>query len=673
MKFKILLSLLCVLLFELAESRRASNLPESLISSVDDFFEGSFSLINPLMAKKARTSIYEQSAPLTYKIHQQTTAVLSAYKKLKKSNMTEAEKLSVLSGYVIKDAFCPKYTPRYFRCFFGNPYRTIDGSCNNVQYPWQGKAGTPYSRILSPAYDDGINLPRTLSVSGEPLPNPREIAMSVHSEHVNAPQTRTSLILAYFGLHVYHDILHTARSSYRDGEEIHCGCSMTGDCFSIPINATADYYNSDQFCLPFTRSSAALPKVNCHFSHREQLNEQTAFLDLSNVYGTTEEMARSLRTGENGLLRTSSPMRDNEPPGLPIHNGMNRDSCAFIHRTCTVNGDVRTEDNQMLYLFTETFVNEHNRIASRISEILYNVDDEFLYNEARKLNIAKYQHIVYNEYLPMLVGEKAALNWKLLPGEFGGYNPHINPQVKNAFTITSRFGHTMINKYHLSIDSNLNLVDKYTTDDVVHSVPEYSSETMRGLLFQNSYYFSPHVNEYLNNFLFAGLTKDFKRTSLSSLNIQRGRDHGLPGYNAYREWCGLGRAKTFREFTNFPEEHLTKISSLYSSPDDVDLFTGLMSEYPVRDGVVGPTTACILSSGFYNLKFGDRYFYENHVYTDGELDNIRNANLARIICENNNMEEIQPNPFMLPSTTNSLISCGLLPQVDIELFDFTDH
>ncbi len=88
------------------------------------------------------------------------------------------------------------------------------------------------------------------------------------------------------------------------------------------------------------------------------------------------------------------------------------------------------------------------------------------------------------------------------------------------------------------------------------------------------------------------MSKKFKRSSLGSLNIQRGRDHGLPGYNKFRAWCGLKYAYSFDELTNIPAIVRNQLKNLYNHVDDIDLFTGAMSEYAVEDGVVGATVAC---------------------------------------------------------------------------------
>ena len=104
---------------------------------------------------------------------------------------------------------------------------------------------------------------------------------------------------------------------------------------------------------------------------------------------------------------------------------------------------------------------------------------------------------------------------------------------------------------------------------------------------------------------------------LVALNIQRGRDHGLPGYNNYRDLCGLPRLETFN--TSDPaltRTSLQQMAAIYRHPEDVDLFTGLMSEERLEGALVGPTLGCLLALQFKNLRECDRFWYET---ADSEL------------------------------------------------------
>ena len=48
------------------------------------------------------------------------------------------------------------------------------------------------------------------------------------------------------------------------------------------------------------------------------------------------------------------------------------------------------------------------------------------------------------------------------------------------------------------------------------------------------------------------------------------------------------------------------MESVYSKVEDIDAFSGAMSEIPVPDGIVGTTLACIIGHQFQNLMSGDR-------------------------------------------------------------------
>ena len=117
---------------------------------------------------------------------------------------------------------------------------------------------------------------------------------------------------------------------------------------------------------------------------------------------------------------------------------------------------------------------------------------------------------------------------------------------------------------------------------------------LRGSLIKQGSAFDPNVNNFLVNDLFDGLDKDSptKRFSLPALNINRGRDHGLPGYNYYRSLCGLNYAQTFDDLYNMPKSARDDLAKIYKHVNDIDLYTGGVSEHPIEGGVVGPTFAC---------------------------------------------------------------------------------
>ena len=133
------------------------------------------------------------------------------------------------------------------------------------------------------------------------------------------------------------------------------------------------------------------------------------------------------------------------------------------------------------------------------------------------------------------------------------------------------------------------------------------------------------IADSLQNRLFA--TPNFTaglQIDLPATNINRGRDHGIPSYNAYRQLCGLGLASTFSALSNtMSAQSIAKLQSVYTNVNDIDLWVGGLAEgafisnnriddtFRQPGSVVGATFNCLLRRQFIDLKRGDRFFYEN--------------------------------------------------------------
>lgn len=97
-----------------------------------------------------------------------------------------------------------------------------------------------------------------------------------------------------------------------------------------------------------------------------------------------------------------------------------------------------------------------------------------------------------------------------------------------------------------------------------------------------------------------------------SLNLWRGRDHGLPGYNTYRRICGLPPVTNFQELlTIMDRPFVDRLAKVYRSVDDIDLFIGGLVEQHLPGSMLGPVFSCIIADQFARLKEGDRFFYEH--------------------------------------------------------------
>jgi hypothetical protein len=100
---------------------------------------------------------------------------------------------------------------------------------------------------------------------------------------------------------------------------------------------------------------------------------------------------------------------------------------------------------------------------------------------------------------------------------------------------------------------------------------------------------------------------------LAAMNMQRGREHGVPGYTSYREICGLPPISDWTDLLMqgiMRNETVHRYRGIYQSPHDIDLWSGGVSEIPAEGSLIGPTFGCIIARQFFALRHGDRFWYE---------------------------------------------------------------
>ncbi|XP_006611344.1 peroxidase-like isoform X2 [Apis dorsata] len=586
-----------------------------------------------------------------------------------------------LEGTPLNSA-CP--SSRHKGCNSLAKYRNIDGSCNNVQNPSWGSAMTAYTRILFPQYFDGIQEPRRMGHTRKPLPGARSISVAVSTPNDQSDVSRTLTVMQW-GQFVANDISYTPmRKMVSTGKPISC-CRSDGntlspryvhpDCSVIMVPDRDPIYGQHYVrCMNYVRSLPVL-KAECTFGPAEQMNQASHFLDGSAIYGSTLKKSRQLREFEGGRLRVH---KENNHEFLPIGEDEISSACA---KNCYNSGDYRVNTHPQLAVIHTIWHREHNRIADKLAELNPNWSDETLFQEARRIVIAEIQHITYKEWLPILLGKRYTRAVGLTVGNSysRNYNSEDDPAISNEVATAALRFLTSLMQGKISLTDNKRQINKtvslseYFFKPIIIESDEVFDGLLRGMATQTSQKMDVSIIEDVTSKLFAA-SQDSLGLDAISLDIQRGRDHGLPGYNHYRKYCGLPAAKSFDDFLDYiPMEMMKKLRTLYAHPDDVDLIIGGMAERPVDDGLLGPTFRCLIFEQFSRTRRTDRYFYDSayqpHPFTPEQLAQIRNVTLARIFCDNgNNITQMQPNVFLRPQAENELRSCTMfeaIPSVDL--------
>ncbi len=508
-------------------------------------------------------------------------------------------------------------------------YQNIEGT-NNNQNITLGSNGANLLRVTDIAYADGIS-----EMGGSDRMNPRQISNMIFDQEESIfDQLNLSDFVWVFGQFVDHDITLIENSFFEDA--------------SIEVLAGDEFFAEGSQIHMF-RNIAAEGTGTSVENPREHTNLVTAFVDGSAIYGSDELRAQWLRSGIDGKMKVS---RGNLLPWNTVgteFNGTNDPEAPFMAndtQTDTklfVAGDVRANENPLLISIHTLFIREHNRLCDEFKQESPSLTDEQLYQKARRHVSAYLQNIVFNEWLPSM-----GVNLPI----YNGYQAELEPGIFNVFSAaTFRLGHTLINSNIIRIDTDGSLLPRghITLRDAFFNpaailIADGIDPYLQGMATQVQQALDCRMIDDVRNFLF-GLTGATGGLDLAAININRGRERGIPDYNTVRENFGLPRVNSFENITEDVAE-AELLASAYSTVDDIDPWVGFLAEYHMPNTLFGQTIRLIMNRQFQLLRDGDRFYFENDpVFNQEEKEVIRNTSFRQLIMRNTSIELMQDNVF----------------------------
>jgi hypothetical protein len=605
--------------------------------------------------------------------------------------------------------------------------RALNGDGNNVGHPSWGAADEPYRRVAAASYADGIKkmyaLPPARYISNRIF---NDDGQNLFSEN---DVSQWGWVWGQFLDHTF------GLRNEKPGEKA-----------PIPFDSKdpLERFRNDLGVIDFSRTPAA-PGTGVS-TPRQEINTVPSFIDAFAVYGDSEKRLEWLRSGpfDGNLADNGATLM--LPGGYLPHADVRGNVAAAPqmdlmgplagHRANAIEaGDVRANENIALTATHTLFAREHNRIVSLLPTSL-SAPERF--EIARRVVGAEEQYITYTQFLP-------ALGVHLTP--YRGYKPNTNPTITNEFATVGYRVHSMVHgefepqvpngtyapkqleafeRVGIEVEhegANEKLVIPlglaFGNPDLLQSVG--LGPLLKGLGEERQYKNDEQIDESLRSVLFQipkpgnpdpascgtptvkpGCFSDVQ--DLGAIDIERGRDHGIPSYNELRIAYGLAPRHSYLGITgestsSFPRSHLidrrdpiddpnildftslrddsgarvpfkgeaaeedatvgirrttlaARLKAIYGAEhvDKVDAFVGMLSEPHIRGTEFGQLQLAMWKQQFEALRDGDRFFYLN----DPELGRIEQRygidyrkTLAEIIRLNTG-EKTQGDVFKAP-------------------------
>ncbi len=488
-------------------------------------------------------------------------------------------------------------------------FRSMDGWGNHLDRPELGTPGHPMPRLFPADDADGASAP-----AGVSRPSARAVSNAVAAQDDRGVTNRRGAtdFLWQWGQFLDHDIVETPTLDPPEPFDI-----------AVPPG--------DPWFDPFGSGTATIPLDRSYHEEvdgvRQQVNEITSFIDASNVYGSDDVRGYALRALDgSGRLKTTPSVHGDL---LPYNDGGHANA-PDESATWFLAGDIRANEQVALTALHTLFVREHNHWAGEFRRANPAAAEDETYEFARMIVGAEVQVVTYREFLPLLLGPDAIPPYR-------GYSAEADSRIANEFaTAAFRLGHSLLPAVLRRIDAdgatidavdlplaeaffNPTLIEKHGIDPLLRGLAAGPCQELDGMLVDD-----------VRNFLFG--PPGSGGLDLAALNIQRGRDHGLPSYNAARRHLGLRPARDFRDVHPDPAVH-QRLAAVYASVDDVDLWVGGLCEPHVPGAMVGPVFHLILRDQFIRLRDGDRFWHEA-VLAPELMKLVAGESLASVIRRN---------------------------------------